>query len=155
MIFDKVKNAKNYQTIYPALNRALNLIEDIEYEKLNDGINQIDNEIFIVKRDFWDFFPGEKFGELHDKHVDIHLYGGTCDEKIYFDLDYSYEEIDILESNPNADVIFPKTKNYKDSVILTKDSFALFLPGEFHAPKINNDKFNKINKYIIKVKINN
>ncbi|WP_426461545.1 YhcH/YjgK/YiaL family protein [Mycoplasma hafezii] len=153
MIFDAIKNAKKYKTEYPQINKALQLLSEIDFNSLKDGANIIDENIKIIKRDFWDFYPGEKFGELHDNHVDIHIFGGTTTEKIYFDHDFTYQVEDILGENKETDVVFPRTKEYKSFVILEPNTFALFLPGEFHAPKINDENLTHINKYIIKVKI--
>ncbi|VEU70514.1 YhcH/YjgK/YiaL family protein [Mycoplasmopsis glycophila] len=153
MIFDSVKNAKKYKTEYEQLNKALMLLETIDFSSLEKGANIVDENIKIIKRDFEDFYPGITFGEIHNHFVDIHLYGGDSEELIYYENEFKYEKEDILLADEKNDVIFAKTKSLNDFVTLKPGTFALFLPNEFHAPKIKEYNIKNINKYIVKIKL--
>ncbi|RIV16469.1 YhcH/YjgK/YiaL family protein [Mycoplasmopsis gallopavonis] len=154
MIFDSLKNIDKYQTKYPEVNHALSLLKEIKFDELKLGPNIINEAIKVVKLDFQDAYPELKFGEVHEKFVDIHVYGGTCDEIIYYDEDLHFTKDDILLEDLTYDLYLVKVKEYTNKIILKPNTFALFFPGEFHAPKISNQKFTKINKYVVKIKVN-
>ncbi|WP_406613446.1 YhcH/YjgK/YiaL family protein [Mycoplasma corogypsi] len=151
MIFDKLSNIKKYQFPEPQIAKALEIAAQTDFNSLEKGVHIIDENIKIVKKDFETKFEGYH-GEIHDKHIDIHIFG-SVEEKIYFKLEPKYTEVDILEQNEALDVVFVKTTPHKHSVILNEGYFALFFPGELHNPTINNHNINLITKNIIKVKI--
>ncbi|QGZ97605.1 DUF386 family protein [Mycoplasma sp. NEAQ87857] len=156
MIYDKIINASNYQFSDDAngqkINRALSLIQLIDINKISAGMTEIMDGIFLVKKDFESNYE-EKFGEIHQRTVDIHLYGGDCNEIIYFDNDTKVTKENTLDSFLDKDVAFVKVDEYQNSVILKDGYFALFLPKEFHAPKIADSNLSKINKIIVKIKL--
>ncbi|QKT05144.1 YhcH/YjgK/YiaL family protein [Mycoplasma sp. OR1901] len=153
MIYDKVVNADVYQTKYPALNRALKLLKEFDFNTLDFGITQIDEKIKIVKMKYKELFPEETFGEIHAKNVDIHIYAGECDEIFGYDLNPKYTEQNVLLHKPENDVVFVNYDNKNNYLRLAEGYFALFLPGELHCPLITDKTKQEITKIIIKINI--
>ncbi|EIE40346.1 YhcH/YjgK/YiaL family protein [Mycoplasmopsis canis] len=153
MIFDKIKNANKYRTKYPELNKALEILENYNFDSLKLGITNINESIKIVKRNYIEKFQNVDFGEIHKDHVDIHIYAGQSNELFHFEEDLIWKKEDILEESVENDVIFVKTKKPENYIVLDEGKFALFFPGELHCPLIMDKNLKEITKVIIKVKI--
>ncbi|EIE41914.1 uncharacterized protein, YhcH/YjgK/YiaL family [Mycoplasmopsis canis UFG4] len=153
MIFDKIKNANKYRTKYPELNKALEILENYNFDSLKLGITNINESIKIVKRNYIEKFQNIDFGEIHKDHVDIHIYAGQSNELFHFEEDPIWKKEDILEESVENDVIFVKTKKPENYIVLDEGKFALFFPGELHCPLIMDKNLKEITKVIIKVKI--
>ncbi|QNM93803.1 YhcH/YjgK/YiaL family protein [Mycoplasma sp. Pen4] len=153
MIFDKLSNIKNYKFENKALEKALEIAQNINIDDYEDGLFEIEKDIKVFKRNFNPFYEDVNFGELHDQHVDIHLFANDIDEIIEFDSEPKFSENDILDAIPANDVVFIKTPTYSNKVRVSKGDFALFFPGELHKVLNTDSNYPNKKKLIIKVKI--
>ncbi|MFV8515930.1 YhcH/YjgK/YiaL family protein [Mycoplasma sp. Z244B] len=149
MIFDKLSNIKKYQ-VNPAIKAALELAANADFDTYEYGIHEFNDDIKLVKRNFSPLFE-ENYGELHDQHIDIHVYYAG-DEVIYFDPQPHYTQTDILSASKPNDVFYIKAPQYHNQIRLSQGTFALFFPGELHKITFANEQLTNKDKIIIKVK---
>ncbi|WP_406617298.1 YhcH/YjgK/YiaL family protein [Mycoplasmopsis adleri] len=155
MIYDSINHIDFYLGSSKNLDKALAVIKMMDFDKLPMGDLVINNKVKIVKKNF--SFPVKEkiFGELHSETIDIHLYGGSGEEIIYFESNYNPVHENLLLFNPENDVAYFEKSKYDSSVTLKPGHFAIFFPGELHFCKIKDEKANKNNfvKLLLKVKI--
>ncbi|SJZ40322.1 YhcH/YjgK/YiaL family protein [Mycoplasmopsis verecunda] len=148
MVYDKIQNIAKYIKSDQLNSELKNILSNIN--DFNEGITIINENIKVVRRNFSPIYE-QNYGELHDETIDIHLYH-IDDEIIYFDSEPNYNENDVLSRNEQNDILYIKSPEYKNSVTLSKNTFALFYPGELHKITFANENLSSKEKIIIKVK---
>jgi len=149
MIIDTLKNASKYYLIHPLFKQAFEYIDQTDLASAPDGKNEIADGLKAI----FSNSPGKtkeascaKF-ECHDKNIDIQLcingletIGWKPREKcVTQNGEYNVEKyVQFYHDAP--DTFFQ----------LTNDQFAIFFPGDVHAPMIGEGN---IKKLVIKVKI--
>ncbi|VEU76367.1 YhcH/YjgK/YiaL family protein [Mycoplasmopsis columboralis] len=152
MIFDRLDNFQKYN-FDKKLQTAFKLIDQTDFESLDYGIHEYNEDIKIVKMKFQTFYK-ENFAEIHFEHADIHLRSNLCDELVYFSEENNYVKEDVLNYNEQKDVLFVKQAPYQNKLILKNNTFALFWPHEKHKIDIQDHSLLEHKyKIIIKVKI--
>ncbi|KAA9038064.1 DUF386 domain-containing protein [Ginsengibacter hankyongi] len=150
MIIDTLSNAEKYFCVHPQFKKAFEYVNSQKLDTIEPGRYEIDTDLLkaIVSDK-----PGmtieesvAKF-ECHDKHIDIQLcINGT--EKIGWKPRKNCLQ-QKGEYNPEKDVLF--FNDAPDMFFqLTNNQFAIFFPGDVHAPMIGDGA---IKKMVIKVKI--
>ena len=150
MIIDDLVNAKKYFCVHPLFEQAFAYVNSQDLESIQPGKNEIKGEEIkaIISNN-----PGKtkeesvaKF-ECHDHHIDIQI----CikgKEEIGWKPRHSCTQ-QKGEYNPEKDVTF-----YNEApdmfFQLTENQFAIFFPGDVHAPMIG---VADIKKMVIKIKI--
>ncbi|WP_027121064.1 YhcH/YjgK/YiaL family protein [Mycoplasma leonicaptivi] len=155
MVFDYIHNIPKYKSEYPQLNKAMELMKDFNFKKLDFGVLEIDENIRIIKRKYSEIeeFQNLQWGEVHKEHIDIHIYGGQSEEIFRVNLKPFSVMNDVLWSDEKNDVMFMTSSRSNSYIHLKKDTFAIFFPGELHCPIIKNKKKKEITKIIIKIKV--
>ena len=150
MIIDNISNASLYNNIHPLFKQAFDYINATDLHTIETGKYAIGEGLTAIFSDKAGVTVAEsaaKF-ECHNKFIDIQL----CirgNEKI----GWKSRITCVSEKgayNPEKDVQF--YNDVPDMFFQVKDSqFAIFFPGDVHAPMINIDD-EPIRKLVIKVK---
>ena len=150
MIIDTIANASKYFKVHPLFEKAFEYINSIDLTNMEDGKYEIDpsglKAIFSNKNGMEVAESIAKF-ECHNKNIDIQLcingteqLGWKPREKCTVENGGYNEEKDVQFYSDVPDMYFQ----------LTNGQFAIFFPGDVHAPMIGKGP---IKKLVIKVKI--
>lgn len=150
MICDRIENTEQYRGNHPLLNKALALAADLETMDLRAGRNEIDgDDLFIMNFSYQTIAEEEGCYETHRNYADIQIL--RKGREFIRALPYGYPEAmgpydkagdcRLYALNPGCDIL------------LEPGVFALFLPGELHAPKLRTGGSEKVDKIVIKVRM--
>lgn len=150
MIIDTIQNASKYFGVHPLFARAFDYINKTDLANIEVGKYEIDGDqlkaIISNKKGMTAAESTAKF-ECHNKYVDIQLcihgheqMGWKPREKCSQEKGEYNQEKDVLFYNDAPDMFFS----------LTDGQFAIFFPGDVHAPMIGDAE---IKKLVIKVKL--
>jgi biofilm protein TabA len=150
MIIDTIQNAAKYFGVHPLFAKAFDYINKTDLANMGVGKYEIDGDqlkaIISNKKGMTAAESTAKF-ECHNKYVDIQLcihgqeqIGWKPREKCTQEKGEYNEEKDVLFYNDAPDMFFS----------LTDGQFAIFFPGDVHAPMIGDGE---IKKLVIKVKL--
>lgn len=151
MIVDTLQNASKYFPVHPLFARAFEYINNTDLNAIESGKwFEIDGDnlkaIISNKKGVTTAQSIAKF-ECHDKYIDIQLcvaghetLGWKPREKCKIENGNYNEEKDVRFYSDSPDMYFQ----------LDDGQFAIFFPGDVHAPMIGE---NEIKKLVIKVKI--
>lgn len=148
MIIDNLNNSSRYLAIHQSFEEAFQFIERSKAEKLPVGYYSICGEEVYANIEEYDTINSSlpRF-EMHRNYIDIHciLEGEEA-------ISYDFKDIGAQEKVSADDCYF---MGYKPEhfIILNKDSYAIFLPYEWHMPKCNpNGVSVHAKKVIVKIK---
>ena len=148
MILDRLSHAERYHPLHPLFARAFHFLRTVPLTDLSAGDHTIEGEslyVSIARREGAP--PAEAVLEAHRKYVDIH---------------YVIAGIDTIGWKPVLECSsVRKPYEEKDDVELFDDppaswasvepgAFAIFFPGEAHAPMISSGF---LHKAVVKVKL--
>jgi len=128
MIRDTVENAAVYRGIHPGIDRVLKSIADGDFRRWDSGRNDIEaDEIFCLIQEYRTRSEGKI--EAHNRYIDIQVMI-EGNERI------NYAERSALDSDGDfddeSDIGFFRGKG--EPVYLNTGDFAVFFPGDSHAP---------------------
>jgi len=135
------------------IEKIINLIENTDFTKKDDGIYKTDSKDFyyIISTYNTSTSLKEKYAEAHRKYIDLQyiLYG---EEKIGY-ADYRNSKISLKEYNNESDIeLFSKIEN-ESYFILKNDMYAVFFPEDVHRPGLTNKENRSVRKVIFKVPV--
>lgn len=148
MIYDKLENAGTYKGISANLDKALDFIKNIDFDKLEAGNHKIDGDkvhYIVVDEETVDAETCKY--ETHDNYIDIQLVATGSQF-----MRYTPSESPVVTDEYDADkdcAFFKLTEGY--DLKLIPGTFALVFPKELHAPKIMSGKHEKLRRVIVKV----
>jgi YhcH/YjgK/YiaL family protein len=150
MIIDTIKNASKYFNVHPLFEKAFEYINSQDLPNLPDGKSGIDGDnlkaIVSNKTGMSKEESIAKF-ECHDKYIDIQVCIKGRETMGWKPREHCTQQKG--DYNPEKDVVF-----YSDApdmyFELNDGQFAIFFPGDVHAPMIGDGP---IKKLVIKVKI--
>jgi biofilm protein TabA len=150
MIIDTIQNASGYFMVHPLFARAFAFISDADLENTVPGKSDIDGDnlkaIFSEKNGMTAAESASKF-ECHNFHIDIQV----CIKGTEL-IGWKPRTACVTENgpyNPEKDVqLYAETPDMFFQ--LKAGQFAIFFPGDVHAPMIGDGA---IKKLVIKVKI--
>ena len=134
-------------------NRIIDIIENTDFTKKDDGIYKIDAEDFfyIITSYNTSGSMEEKPTEAHRKYVDLQyvLYG---EEKIGYS-DRRNPNVSLKEYDVVNDVeLFSRIED-ESFFILKKDMYAVFFPEDVHRPGLTNKETRSIRKAVFKIPV--
>ena len=148
MIFDNLSNTGSYSGISPHLDKALMFIENINNVSLSPGRNKIDGDnVFAMMFDYETIDLSMGCYESHQKYIDIQLVlSGSeyirCLPENAPEITSAYDregDVELFKLSDGLDLkLFP-------------GRFALFMPGELHAPKLRYSTPSDVRKVVVKV----
>ncbi len=148
MIYDSLKRLERYEGLFPRLYRGLELLRTTDFSTLEDKLYEVEGRDLFFSLQSYDSKPANDTPEAHRDYIDIQfLVEG--EEKIGIaPLEDMVEEV---EGRPDSDIW--SYRGLVDEITLTGDRFAVFFPGDAHAPGIAPKKPAHCRKCVVKVKL--
>ena len=148
MIFDSLKNMDNYKGI-PRIYRALEIIRDTDFSRLEDGTYEVDGFGFRYMLQSYTAEKDNDRPEAHREFIDVqYLISGRERMGVGLVSDMTEE----VEARPEGDIWF--YNGPLSQLLLAGDRFAALWPGDAHAPGIALDgKPAPCRKCVVKVKV--
>lgn len=141
MIYDKLENFEKYVSAHPEFKTVAEFMKNNDLLAIPTGKTPINEKVFLNRQSYLGKPDSNKY-ESHIKYIDVQVVMKGREK-----IKYSVVEPTITEVN-EKDVYF--TEADADVVMELENSFAVFFPGELHAPGIGiNDE--QVEKIIFKV----
>lgn len=151
MIFDKLKNAKQYYSLGEKMQKGFEFLQNNDLKNLADGRYEIlGDEIYANVQSLVSKNPDLKKWEVHRDYIDIQ-YVISGKEKMGYGLLNDFSDV-VEEYSKEKDVEFlnGETFNFVD---VQQGEFVVFYPNDVHAPMLSVADDIEIKKVIVKVKI--
>lgn len=133
MIYDMTGNAYRYKGLTENLGRAFDLLDRLESLHLKPGRNVIDGDIHIMSLTYETLDGAKGVYEYHRNFIDIQLVL-KGEEAVRYGFQHGYE----IESTYDREEDFGTLPLSPGSdILLNPGVFAVFFPGELHAPKLS------------------
>lgn len=146
MIIDSLKNIAQYKMI-PELSRVIDSIVQGNWKEFPLGKTEMDGEhLFVYMQEYDSKEAKEVRGESHRRYIDLQCV--ISGEEII-----GYQVLEgqkVLEEIPEKDVVFyPNTDMTK--LRMRAGMFAVFFPGEIHAPCQISGQRERVKKAVFKI----
>lgn len=147
MIVDKLSNSCFYNALGESFKKAFEYIKEVDFEKMECGIYNIDEDkIFMSVDEYITKNYEDCLWEVHKKYIDIQyiILGG---EKIGYT---NINNISVVKKyDEKKDILFGEGRG--SFFHLYEGEFAIFTPEDAHMPslKINNNEY--VKKVVIKI----
>lgn len=151
MIFDTLKNIKNYKGLSENLDKAIESIVKGEYLTAPAGRKDVDGDevYFNVQENVMLKNIADTCFETHSKYIDIQL---IIEGEENFG--YAAKETLIPRNNYDSEKDFELLDGEIETVFTMKgDRFILFFTGEPHMPCLKSEKSEMVKKTVYKIKI--
>lgn len=148
MIYDSLKHISEYQGISPSLSRGLELLLHTDFSSLADGRHEIDGSHLFFSLQSYETKGSNDTPEAHRDYIDIQFLIEGQEKIGVAPLETMTEEV---EANPDGDIWF--YHGAVDYITLEKDRFAVFFPGDAHAPCIAVNQPTHCRKCVVKVHV--
>lgn len=149
MIVDSMRNAALYYGVCPRMQRAFELLADVDLEALAEGKHTLDgDEIFvnIMERDLKR--PEDAKLEVHNRYADIQILL-VGNEELFGWTDRAELTDPVGEFDEAKDVLFHNDA-HQFTYSIRKGQFTILMPEDGHAPMIGEGR---VKKAIVKVLI--
>jgi YhcH/YjgK/YiaL family protein len=147
MIYDKISNLKQYFAINPYLERLAEYLNTMDLSQLDTGKHEIDGDnLFLIVAENPPNSTASNQMEAHIKYLDLQMaldgeftmgWKAVADSTISKEYDAA-EDFMLFEDAPQQE-----TK-------LSPGYFAIYLPGDAHAPLANSER---VRKAVFKVRV--
>jgi len=152
MIVDKIKNLHLYKNVNPQIEKIIKFLENVDFEKLNNGKNEIDgSNLWVLKEEYIPRPLSECYFERHQNYADIQLVLEGSEYIGYHNIDNQGMVI-TDPYNELKDVEKAQIDSF-DKVTLNDGMFALVLPDDWHMPKLNCGNQGLVKKLVFKLKV--
>ncbi len=150
MIFDSLKNAKQYASISEGINKVFEAAKSYNADNFVPGRVSIDGDkVYMNFAEYETKEPKDAIAEAHKKYIDVMcMIEGT--ETIYVK---DVEKLSNItqEYTEEAEALLADLDNDATPIRLEAGSFVILFPQDSHAPGCIADKSEKIKKIIGKV----
>ena len=133
------------------LARALEIIEDLDWETVECGRYDVDDELYYMVQEYETKYPDQARYEAHEKYVDIqYIVKGV--ERMEF---AETSKLKVTEKyNPEKDVKFLEEPKVIDASIVEEGDYRIFYPEDAHRPGLCvNNTPGKVKKILAKILI--
>ena len=133
------------------LARALEIIEDLDWETVECGRYDVDEELYYMVQEYETKYPEQARYEAHEKYVDIqYIVKGV--ERMEF---AETSKLKVTEKyNPEKDVKFLEEPKVIDASIVEAGYYRIFYPEDAHRPGLCVDNTpGKVKKILAKILI--
>ena len=133
------------------LARALEIIEDLDWETVESGRYDVDDEMYYMVQEYETKYPDQARYEAHEKYVDIqYIVKGV--ERMEF---AETSKLKVTEKyNPEKDVKFLEEPKAIDASIVEAGDYRIFYPEDAHRPGLCvNNTPGKVKKILAKILI--
>lgn len=146
MIYDTLKHLEQYQGLAPRLYRGLELLRTTDFSSLADGPYEVEGKELFFSLQSYESKPANLTPEAHRDYIDIQFLVEGAEKVGVAPLEDMLEEVD---GRPESDIWF--YRGPVDELTLSGDRFAVFFPGDAHAPGIALGQPAPCRKCIVKV----
>ena len=149
MIFDNIKNAKNYYGLSPYIRAALEFLSQDNLEDLEVGKYRIvDDKVFALVQEYQT--KENVVFEAHKKFIDIQFIIKGAERLGFCDIancEFSsgYDKL--------KDIEFFNSFKHANFINLIENNFMIFFPTDAHAPSLNINFSTPVKKIVVKVAI--
>ena len=147
MIFDSIAHIESYKGIHPGIYKGLELLRDTDFGANADGTYYVDGDELFYFIQSYETKPANDTPEAHIKYIDIQCILFGAERMDFGMLEEMTEEV---LPRPEGDIRF--YHGPMDSVTVTEGKFAIFFPGDAHAPGIAPGDPAPVRKVVVKVK---
>ena len=146
MILDALSNCERYFSLNPSFKEAFEFIKSKDLHSLEPGKHELNENLFVISEKVQAKSREDAVLEAHKEFIDIQLCISGVDHMGWKALD---ECGPVTEDYPDKDLTF--FEGAPDAFCrVTAGQFAIFFPGDGHAPNIGEGELHKI---IFKVRI--
>lgn len=148
MIFDRLKNAKQYFLLGENFEKAFNYLSSTDFSNIEPGKYEIDGEnVFALVQEYNTKPYSAGKWESHRKYIDIQfIFAGK--EKMGFT--ESTKVIVMEEYNDDKDCAIYKGEG--NFIIAEEGHFAVFFPSDIHMPSMAINIPREVKKVVVKVR---
>lgn len=147
MILDSLDKLSSYSSI-PCIDLIIQWLENTDLDKLDYGRHILKGDSLYVNCDWQDARSKESVSlEIHKKYIDIQIPLSGDELMGYTPASMLGKEVSPYDDNRDAAFYQAPAQNY---FLVSKGMFAVFFPGEGHAPAISPKG---IRKLVFKLKI--
>ena len=148
MIKDSIKNIDTYRGIHPGIDRAIDSISARDCDGWDIGRNDVQgDDIFCLVQEYETKPEGRL--EAHNRYIDIQVILKGIERIAYAERS---DLIPVGDFDESSDIGFFIGKG--DPVILTEGDFAVFFPGDGHAPGLAaGEEPSHVRKAVYKIKL--
>ena len=149
MIYDTLSNAKIYSGISKAMAVAMEVLQTTDFTTVAPGSYQVREGVFYnVLEPTLGTVEGSSW-ECHRKYIDVQYVLVEGEQILYGPADTVPWE----DFNEEKDCGLVKAKVPYVSLPMHPDTFAVFFPGDAHAPTLAIDEVKQVKKVVIKVPV--
>ena len=149
MIYDRLKNKKQYYSLNENFKKAFDFLCDTDFSKIEDGSYEIEGKKIYANVQSLKTKPvDEKKWEVHRKYIDIQ-YVICGEEKMGYGILEDFKEITEKYSE-EKDVEFLNGEKF-NFVDVQAGDFVIFYPNDVHAPMLSVKQEKEIRKVIVKI----
>lgn len=148
MIYDSLRHLEQYRGLAPRLYRGLELLRTTDFSALEDGAYEVEGRDLFFSLQSYQTKPVNLTPEAHRAYIDIQFLVEGEEKVGIAPLEDMGEEV---EGRPDSDIWF--YRGPVDEITLTGDRFAVFFPGDAHAPGIAPDEPSPCRKCVVKVRL--
>ena len=151
MIFENIKNIKDYTSINVNFKTAFNYLKNTDLNLLKVGKYEIDGEnIYVMVQEYMTQSAEERRFEAHEKYIDIQYIISGKEIIGYF----PKETLEIIEDKLlERDIVFYKNVPNYTEVKLNSGDYAIFFPEDAHKPCCESYGSSLVKKIVVKVKV--
>jgi YhcH/YjgK/YiaL family protein len=131
MILDHIQNIDNYRFLGSPVIRALEVIRDTDFSKLEDTTYEVEGRDLFFFIQSYETKADNDTPEAHRKYIDIQYMISGKEQMGVAQLDAAEE----IEARPENDIWFYHSP--MDYITLSPGMFAVFFPNDAHAPCIS------------------
>lgn len=132
------------------LEKALEIIENLDWETVECGTYTVDDDIFYMVQEYETKHPQEACYEAHEKYVDIQ-YIIKGEERMEF---ADATKLKVGEAyNAEKDVVFFEEPKVIDAFIVSAGDYRIFYPEDAHRPGLCVGEPSKVKKILAKVRL--
>lgn len=147
MIYDSIMNIEAYRGINRRLMKGLEILKDTDFSSMADGIYEAEGKDLFYFLQSYETKPFNDKPEAHKLYADIMM---MLDGKEQIGV-APLEAVEDTGERPEGDIRFYCGKTVP--ILLEGNKFAVFFPGDAHAPGIAVDGPEKCRKCVVKVRL--
>ncbi len=147
MIYDTLAHIDTYKGIAPRLARALELLRDTDFSRQPDGTYEVEGKDLYYFLQTYETKPKNDRPEAHRQYADIMLMLSGREQIGVAPLEWVTD----TGERPEGDIRFYTGETVP--IVIEGDRFAVFFPGDAHAPGVAAGAPEQVRKCVVKVKL--
>jgi YhcH/YjgK/YiaL family protein len=149
MIIDLIENSKLYNGLGTRITKALNYLEQNDFEKLDDGRYEIEgNDVYASVSRYKSKLLDEGKWEAHKRYIDVQFVASGTEL-----IGYSFLNNMTPISGYDSEKDFQLFKGNGQFTKVDKNTFMILFPSDAHMPGIAIKNPENVIKVVIKVKV--